>query len=47
VKAATVPVTVVDIDAPHLLLKTSPREAWRAIEAFLATPIAPPDGPIT
>jgi pimeloyl-[acyl-carrier protein] methyl ester esterase len=40
VRAATMPVTVVDIDAPHLLLKTSPREAWGAIEAFLANPIA-------
>jgi pimeloyl-ACP methyl ester carboxylesterase len=40
VRAATVPVTVVDIDAPHLLLKTSPRESWNAIEAFCANPIA-------
>ncbi|MEP7065770.1 MAG: alpha/beta hydrolase [Gemmatimonadota bacterium] len=35
VRAATVPVSVANIPAPHLLLKTSPREAWRAINAFL------------
>ena len=35
VRAATVPVTIAEIDAPHLLLKTSPREAWSAIETFL------------
>ena len=33
--AATAPVTIAKIDAPHLLLKTAPREAWRAIDAFL------------
>jgi pimeloyl-[acyl-carrier protein] methyl ester esterase len=37
VRSATVPVSVVDIAAPHLLLKTSPTEAWRAIEAFLSS----------
>jgi pimeloyl-[acyl-carrier protein] methyl ester esterase len=36
VEAASVPVSVVYIPAPHLLLKTSPREAWRAISEFLA-----------
>ena len=35
VRAATVPVTVADIKGPHLMLKTTPREAWAVIEAFL------------
>ncbi len=35
VRTATVPVKVAEIDAPHLLMKTSPREAWTAINAFL------------
>jgi pimeloyl-[acyl-carrier protein] methyl ester esterase len=37
VRAATVPVAVANIAAPHLLLKTSPHEAWSAIEAFLVS----------
>jgi fermentation-respiration switch protein FrsA (DUF1100 family) len=36
VEAAAEPVFVAYIKAPHLLLKTSPREAWRAISEFLA-----------
>jgi pimeloyl-ACP methyl ester carboxylesterase len=39
VKAASAPVTVARISAPHLLLKTSPREAWRAIGEFLGEAI--------
>jgi pimeloyl-ACP methyl ester carboxylesterase len=39
VKAASAPVTVTRIAAPHLLLKTSPREAWRAIGEFLGDTI--------
>ena len=35
VRTATVPVSVANFAAPHLLLKTSPREAWSAIESFL------------
>jgi pimeloyl-[acyl-carrier protein] methyl ester esterase len=40
VKAASVPVSVARITARHLLLKTSPREAWHAIGEFLARTIA-------
>jgi pimeloyl-[acyl-carrier protein] methyl ester esterase len=40
VGAASEPVFVAYIKAPHLLLKTSPREAWRAISEFLAGAIA-------
>jgi pimeloyl-[acyl-carrier protein] methyl ester esterase len=40
VEAASVPVSVAQIPGPHLLLKTSPREAWRAIGEFLAGTIA-------
>jgi pimeloyl-[acyl-carrier protein] methyl ester esterase len=40
VRAATVPVAIAEIDAPHLLLKTSPREAWIAIETFLDARLA-------
>jgi len=36
VEAATVPVSVAYLAAPHLLLKTSPRESWRTIEEFMA-----------
>lgn len=45
VRSATVPVTVADIPAPHLLLKTAPREAWRAINVFLASPTPPTPAP--
>jgi pimeloyl-[acyl-carrier protein] methyl ester esterase len=40
VAAASVRVSVVRISAPHLLLKSSPREAWRAIDEFLGSAIA-------
>jgi fermentation-respiration switch protein FrsA (DUF1100 family) len=36
VRAASVPVSVAHITARHLLLKTAPHEAWRAIGEFLA-----------
>ena len=40
VDSATVPVSVASLAGPHLLLKTAPRESWRAINEFIARSLA-------